>query len=84
MKIKLSAVGIAAVRLLEAVNASADAFPPLKSASGGALHLGRLIEVGRHCHLSRLAVIVSNSRRDFARTRKTGPDSSSTSRRVLR
>ncbi len=42
MKIKLSAVGIAAVRLLEGVNASADAFPPLKSASGGALHLGDL------------------------------------------
>ena len=45
MKAKLSDVGIAAVRLLEALSASADVFPPLKSAAGGALHFAKLVEV---------------------------------------
>lgn len=44
-KSKLSDAGIAAIRLLEAVSAGADAFGPLKSAASGALHFAKLIEV---------------------------------------
>lgn len=45
MKVKLSSVGTAAVRLLEALNAAADANPILKSAAGSALHFAKLVEV---------------------------------------
>jgi len=46
MKIRsrLSDAGLIAVRLLEAVNETADVLPQLKSASGGVLHIARLIE----------------------------------------
>lgn len=47
MKTLLSDAGHAAVRLLEALDASADAFPPLKSAVGGALHIANLVKVRR-------------------------------------
>ncbi len=47
-KLKLSDAGLAFVRLLEAVSASADAFPPLKSAASGALHFAKLVEVCLH------------------------------------
>ncbi len=43
MKTTLSNTGIAAIRLLEALDASADVFPPLKSAVGGALHIAKLV-----------------------------------------
>ena len=45
MKANLSDVGIAAVRLLEALSATADFNPILKSVAGGALHVAKLIEV---------------------------------------
>ena len=45
MRTGLSNVGIVAIRLLEALDASADAFPPLKSAAGGALHIAKLVKV---------------------------------------
>lgn len=38
-------VGEAAFVFLEAVAAASDAFPPLKSASGGALHIAKLVKV---------------------------------------
>ncbi len=41
----LSDAGIAAVRLLEALNASADVLGPLKSVASGALHFAKLVEV---------------------------------------
>lgn len=47
MKFKLSDAGIAAVRLLEALDASADFNPIVKSVAGGALHFAKLVEVRR-------------------------------------
>ncbi|KLO11404.1 hypothetical protein SCHPADRAFT_906062 [Schizopora paradoxa] len=44
MKAILSDAGIAAIRLLEALDAASDAFPPLKSAAGGALHIAKLVQ----------------------------------------
>ncbi|KLO07784.1 hypothetical protein SCHPADRAFT_634326 [Schizopora paradoxa] len=44
MKNTLSNVGIGAVRLLEALSASADFNPVLKSVAGGALHFAKLVE----------------------------------------
>ncbi|KLO11838.1 TPR-like protein [Schizopora paradoxa] len=44
MKFKLSDAGIAAVRLLEALDASADFNPIVKSVAGGALHFAKLVE----------------------------------------
>ena len=43
----LSNTKIVALPLLEALDASADAFPPLKSAVGGALYIVKLVKVHR-------------------------------------
>ena len=37
--------GDAAFALLKVTHAAADAFPPLKSAAGGALHIAELVKV---------------------------------------
>jgi len=60
-----SNAGIAAVRLLEAVNASADVFPPLKNASGRALRLWQLIE-GFYVHKKHWIHFVEHVQRSVA------------------
>ncbi len=42
---KTSDAGIAAIRLLEALNEATDVFPPLKSAVGSVLHIAKLVKV---------------------------------------
>jgi hypothetical protein len=40
--------GEAVFALLKLTSASADAFPPLKSAAGGALHIAEIVLVSRY------------------------------------
>lgn len=52
-------VSEAALLILRAVAAAADAFPPLKSAAGGALHIVDLIQVRFHPLRSSLLSLIS-------------------------